>query len=75
MALDTRLDTNIKLRREVITLTLCSNIAGFLSVLGGTFLSDRVKARGPVMIVGCSLAIIGYIMLLVPARPLVHYGG
>ena len=55
--------------------TVPPNVAGFLTVLGGTFLSDRHKARGPVMIVGCSLAIIGYIMLLVPARPLVHYGG
>ena len=27
------------------------------------------------MICGCSLAIVGYIILLVPARPVVHYGG
>lgn len=27
------------------------------------------------MLVCCSLAIIGYIILLVPARPAVHYGG
>ncbi|KAK4696229.1 hypothetical protein P7C71_g1651, partial [Lecanoromycetidae sp. Uapishka_2] len=55
--------------------TVPPNIAGFIFVLGGTLLSDRIKARGPIMIVGCSLAIIGYILLLVPARPLVHYGG
>jgi len=62
-------------RRRVLTPQLCSNIAGFVFVLGGTFLSDRIKARGPIMIAGCSLAIIGYILLLVPARPLVRYGG
>lgn len=27
------------------------------------------------MIAGCSLAIIGYILLLVEAKPAVHYGG
>ncbi|MCJ1275487.1 hypothetical protein MMC21_003290 [Puttea exsequens] len=55
--------------------TVPPNVAGFITVIIGTFISDRIKARGPIMIVGCSLAIIGYIMLLVPARPLVHYGG
>ena len=55
--------------------TVPPNFAGFFAVLGATFLSDTYRARGPVMIVGCSLAIVGYIMLLVPARPAVHYGG
>lgn len=55
--------------------TVPPNMAGFFVVLGGTFLSDKYKARGPVMIIGCGVAIIGYIMLLVPSRPLVHYGG
>ena len=44
-------------------------------VIIGTYVSDKIKMRGPIMIVGCLLAIIGYIMLLVPARPIVHYGG
>ena len=44
-------------------------------VIVGAFVSDKIKMRGPIMIVGCSLAIIGYVMLLVPARPVVHYGG
>lgn len=44
-------------------------------MLGGTFVSDRIEMRGPIMIVGCLIAIVGYILLLVPARPLVHYGG
>lgn len=55
--------------------TVPPNIAGFFAVICATFLSDRIKARGPVMLVCCSLAIIGYIILLVPARPAVHYGG
>ena len=55
--------------------TVPPNMAGFFSVILGTFVSDKIKARGPVMMFCCSLAIIGYIMLLVPTRPLVHYGG
>lgn len=50
-------------------------MVGFLAVIIATFVSDRIKARGPVMLVCCLLAIIGYIILLVPARPAVHYGG
>lgn len=55
--------------------TVPPNMVGFFAVIGATFLSDRIKARGPIMLVCCSLAIIGYIILLVPARPAVHYGG
>lgn len=55
--------------------TVPPNMAGFFAVVLCTFLSDRIKARGPIMIGCCSLAIIGYIMLLVKTRPLVHYGG
>ncbi|KAL6713123.1 hypothetical protein ACLMJK_009244 [Lecanora helva] len=55
--------------------TVPPNIAGFIFVIVGAYLSDKIKARGPVMIAGCSLAIIGYIMLLVPANPHVHYAG
>ena len=55
--------------------TVPPNMGGFFMVIIGTFVSDKIKMRGPIMLVGCSLAIIGYILLLVPARPLVHYGG
>ncbi|KAL8700175.1 MAG: hypothetical protein Q9201_005595 [Fulgogasparrea decipioides] len=55
--------------------TVPPNMAGFLAVILCTFLSDRIKGRGPIMIGCCSTAIIGYIMLLVKTRPLVHYGG
>lgn len=55
--------------------TVPPNMAGFFTVFVAGFVSDKIKARGPIMICGCLLAIVGYIMLLVPARPLVHYGG
>ena len=55
--------------------TVPPNMGAFFTVIIGTFVSDKIRARGPIMIVGCSVAIVGYIMLLVPARPLVHYGG
>ena len=55
--------------------TVPPNMGGFFMVIIGTYLSDKIKMRGPIMMVGCLLAIIGYIMLLVPAHPLVHYGG
>ena len=50
-------------------------MAGFVAVICATFLSDKLKVRGPIVLTGCSLAIIGYIILLIPARPAVHYGG
>lgn len=55
--------------------TVPPNMGGFFMVIIGTYVSDKIKMRGPIMIVGCLLAVIGYIMLLVPARPIVHYGG
>ena len=48
--------------------TVPPNMGGFFMVIIGTYLSDKIKMRGPIMIVGCLLAIIGYIMLLVPAH-------
>ncbi|MCJ1371593.1 hypothetical protein MMC20_002812 [Loxospora ochrophaea] len=50
-------------------------MVGFFAVLIGSFLSDKFRARGPIMIVFCSLAIIGYIMLLAAKKPAVRYGG
>ena len=50
-------------------------MVGFLSVLFCTWLSDKYKMRGPIMIVACSIAIIGYIMLLASNRAAVKYGG
>ncbi|KAL8945777.1 MAG: hypothetical protein Q9222_007731, partial [Ikaeria aurantiellina] len=55
--------------------TVPPNMAGFFAVILCSFLSDRIKGRGPIMIGCCSIAIVGYIMLIVKTRPLVHYGG
>lgn len=55
--------------------TVPPNIGAVISVLLVTYLSDKFKARGPFMLGGCSLAIIGYIMLLTGKRPQVQYGG
>jgi membrane-bound metal-dependent hydrolase YbcI (DUF457 family) len=55
--------------------TVPPNMAAFFVVLGASFLSDRVRARGPVMFVGCLVAIGGYIMLLAAKKESVRYGG
>ncbi|KAL0262244.1 hypothetical protein SLS55_003683 [Diplodia seriata] len=56
-------------------LTVPPNVGGFLSVLLVGHLSDRHRVRGPFMIALATLAIIGYIMQIASARPLVRYGG
>lgn len=55
--------------------TVPPNIAAFLLVLISAGFSDRLRARGPFMLGGCLLAIIGYVMLIVAKRPAVSYGG
>ena len=55
--------------------TVPPNIGAVISVLLCTHFSDKVKARGPFMLGGCTLAIAGYIMLLAGKRPQVQYGG
>ena len=44
-------------------------------VLTSSGFSDRLKARGPFMIWGCVVAVVGYVMLLASKRPAVQYGG
>lgn len=51
------------------------NLCAFVAILITSALSDKVEARGPFMLVGCSVAIVGYIMLLVAKDPAVKYGG
>lgn len=50
-------------------------MAAFFTVLITAFYSDKLKARGPVMVAGCSLAIIGYVLLLTAKENSVRYGG
>lgn len=55
--------------------TVPPNIVATVLVLITAALSDRIRARGPIMIAGCVLAIAGYIMLLVAKSSPVKYGG
>ncbi len=55
--------------------TVPPNLAAFFLVLVSAGFSDRLRARGPFMLGGCLLAIIGYAMLIAAKRPAVSYGG
>jgi hypothetical protein len=55
--------------------TVPPNMTAFFFVLGTSFLSDKIKARGPIMAVGCVVAGAGYIMLLAAKQNAVRYGG
>ncbi|KAH8195559.1 hypothetical protein TruAng_010275 [Truncatella angustata] len=55
--------------------TVPPNMAAFFVVLGTSFLSDHLKARGPIMAVGCIVSIAGYIMLLAADQNSTRYGG
>lgn len=56
-------------------LTVPPNMGGFLTVLFAAHFSDKLRMRGPFMLVGAAVAIGGYIMLLASNKPLVKYGG
>ncbi|KAF4460682.1 major facilitator superfamily transporter [Fusarium albosuccineum] len=51
------------------------NIAAFFTVLATSITSDRIKARGPIMVIGSIVAMGGYIMLLAAKESSVRYGG
>lgn len=55
--------------------TVPPNMAAFFVVLANSILSDRIKARGPILAGGCIIAIAGYIMLLTADTSSVRYGG
>jgi hypothetical protein len=50
-------------------------VLSFILVLVTSYTSDRIKARGPIMVAGCIVAIAGYIMLLVAKENSVSYAG
>lgn len=56
-------------------LTVPPNFLAFLVVLGSSFVSDRIKMRGPCICVGLILAAIGYIMQIASHTPGVKYAG
>ncbi|GAB7330394.1 hypothetical protein MBLNU13_g02014t1 [Cladosporium sp. NU13] len=55
--------------------TVPPNFLAFLVVLMASWISDRIKMRGPLIAAGLSLAAVGYIMQLAAKTPGVRYGG
>jgi MFS family permease len=55
--------------------TVPPNMGAFFVVLLVGWLSDKWKMRGPLMLVGCTVAIAGYIMLIASTKSQVQYGG
>jgi MFS family permease len=55
--------------------TVPPNFLAFLTVLLTGHFSDKARMRGPFMLVGCTVAIGGYIMLIASATPGIQYGG
>ncbi|KAG8623381.1 hypothetical protein KVT40_008357 [Elsinoe batatas] len=62
-------------RVQAQLLTVPPNFAAFLVVLMTGWVSDKFRARGPFMLIGVSVALVGYIMLIATSRQLVQYGG
>ncbi|KAF2181650.1 MFS general substrate transporter [Zopfia rhizophila CBS 207.26] len=56
-------------------LTVPPNMGAFFTVLIAGHFSDKLRIRGLLMLVGCSLAVIGYIMLIASTHTLTQYGG
>ncbi|KAF2676750.1 MFS general substrate transporter [Lentithecium fluviatile CBS 122367] len=55
--------------------TVPPNMCAFVTVLLTGWFSDKWQLRGPLMLVGCSVAIVGYIMLIASTTSSVQYGG
>lgn len=55
--------------------TVPPNFLAFLVVLIASWISDRIKMRGPLIFTGLLIAAIGYIMQLASKSPGVRYGG
>ncbi|KIV99638.1 hypothetical protein, variant [Verruconis gallopava] len=56
-------------------MTVPPNFLAFLTVLLAAHFSDKFKVRGPFMLIGCTVAIGGYTMLIASSMPGVQYGG
>ncbi|KAF2798388.1 MFS general substrate transporter [Melanomma pulvis-pyrius CBS 109.77] len=56
-------------------LTVPPNICAFITVLLAGHFSDKLQRRGPLVLVGSSIAIVGYVMLIASTRSLTQYGG
>jgi hypothetical protein len=55
--------------------TVPPNMCAFFVVLLTGWGSDKLHMRGPLMLVGCTVAIIGYVMLIASDRSSIQYGG
>lgn len=55
--------------------TVPPNIVAFFVVLLTGWGSDKLQMRGPLMLIGCTVAIVGYIMLIASDRSSIQYGG
>lgn len=55
--------------------TVPPNFLAFLVVIGASFVSDQIKMRGPLIIIGFIIAAIGYIMQLASNTAGVKYAG
>ena len=55
--------------------TVPPNMGAFFVVLFAGWASDRWRMRGPLMLVGCTVAIAGYVMLIASKHSLLQYGG
>lgn len=62
-------------RVQAQLLTVPPNAGAFFMVLLTGYLSDKFHRRGIFMLMGCSIAIVGYIMLISTDRHLIQYGG
>lgn len=56
-------------------LTVPPNVLAFLTVIAASFISDKIKMRGPMILLGLCVAAIGYIMQLASQKPGVKYAG
>lgn len=50
-------------------------VVGCVATIGGGYLADRSKKRGPYMMFFCIIAIIGFVMLISTNTPAVQYLG
>jgi len=56
-------------------LTVPPNACAFVTVLLTGYISDRTGVRGPFMLVGITIAIIGYVLLICTGNPHINYAG
>ena len=56
-------------------LSIPPNATGCIFTLVVSYLSDKKRIRGPFILVGCPVAIVGYAMLIATKTPAMQYAG